>query len=76
MHDDTVTEFGEHHAAPRALDDRGADNTLDAPHMLADCRLGQVQHGRGPVKSTTVRDRDDTAQRGDIQDLTHGANIL
>jgi hypothetical protein len=39
--------------------------------MLAHGRLGQVQHRGGAVKSTTVGDRDDTAQRGDIQYLTH-----
>ena len=76
VHDDPMTQFGEHHAPSGPLHDRRTDDGLDAPHMLADRRLGQMQNRRGAVKSATVGHRDDAAQRRDVQNLSHAAKVL
>ena len=68
-----MAQFGEHHAPSGPFDDRRTDDGLDAPHMLADRRLGQMQNRRGTVKSATVGHRDDAAQRGDVENLTHAS---
>jgi hypothetical protein len=71
-----MTQLGEGDAAPGLLDDRSPDDGLDPPDVLADGGLGEVQNGRGAVKSTTVGDGDHAPQRRDVQDLTHAAKVL
>ena len=73
---DPVAQFGECDAATRPFDDGTAHHGLDAAHVLADGRLRQVEHRRRAVKSATVGHRHDTAQRRDVQHLSHAANIL
>ena len=71
-----IAQVGERHTAPRLLHDRAADDGLHPADVLADCRLRQVQDGRGTVKSATVGHRHDAAQRCDVQDLSHATKVL
>ena len=62
---------GEPRAAALPLDQRPADRGLEAAHVLADRALAQVQRRGGPLEAATVRDSDEAAQRGDVQNPTH-----
>jgi hypothetical protein len=71
-----MAQFGERHSASGSLHDRTSDDGLDTAHVLAHCRLRDVQDRRGAVKSATVSHRRDAAQRGDVEHLGHGPKVL
>jgi hypothetical protein len=66
-----LTDLGEQDAPAGAFDHRLADHALHLAQMLADGGLTEVQRGGRPVKSPTVGDRDEAAQRCDVEDLSH-----
>ena len=71
-----VSQLGERDAATGLLHDGPADDGLDPPDVLAHGGLRQVQHCRCAVKSATVGDRHDAAQRCDVERLSHAATVL
>jgi hypothetical protein len=76
MGEQSMAQLGEGDAATGLLDDRSTDDRFDPPDVLAHGGLGEVQNGRGTVKSTTVGDGDHAPQRRDVQNLTHPAKVL